>query len=366
MKITYKLLIDTSKDNLTKIFNNSFLANNLNKNAFAELILKQISILDFAEKKQGKGSSSKEWLEKLNVINNTNVKLIDVSNLNINEMYDEINYINVYIKNVFKYDLSKNESVETVQKVESKTVNDTPTKQSFQYGGSPFSTYGFNPENITTEGIKEQIVRDMALKRMIEEVRSGRFYQYKTKPISIIIFKYIIGIIALLFALLIIVKLVIAAVIGAVNLNINSNSGSRNLFGWILFTDIITILGSIWLTYSMFKNSKNENYKYYFIWPNAMLIIFVILFNLVSSLIEEVPYYQNQNWWINNNSKETIRLFFVYLYIVFTLSGIGFFLFLISIMTIFLNPKLDLERIQLKQEEIYREIKQSMSQNDKL
>lgn len=371
MKITYKLLVETATTNLTKIFDNPTLCNGLNKESFYSLVLKQISILDLAEKKDKQKSTSKKWLDKLNEINNSSLKLMDVKKLTLNEMFDDLNYISIYIKNVFKLDLYTNQSTEDVQKIESKPMNSANNDNNTNpYNSAPY--FGFDSQNfMNNNNLQEQFIQNLVVRRLMDEVNSGVFYRFKSKPKYIVILKYIIGAISFIFGLITLAKIIISIPIGS-TLNYmmsDGKTGKLNLVNWSLTFDILMVLGSWLLSYSMFKITKNENLKYFFSWPSAMLIIVALMINsLLVGLVNNLPFFQKSDLWTApelNNAPTTINLFYAYLYLTFVLAGIVLLLFVVSFMTIWLNPKVDIERIKLKQEEIYKELKSSMS-NDKL
>lgn len=365
MKISNDKLIKTVNDNLTKIFSNSILVNSLNNVSFCDLVVKQISILKFAEEKETKSTKSKEWLDKLNKLNNSTLTLSNVNYYSNQEALDEANYIKVYIQNVFKLDL---DNLDKAPEQTAEQVNATPYNASNNANPNPnpnaqaFGGMGFNPYG--PQGSMEQYIAFAANTRFTQEMMQNKFYIYKTKPKAIPIIKVIMGMMILLLTLMIVAKIVLSSIVGDFNIiGTDQKEWTFAFANYNLTSDILFILAGAWLSYTYFKKPINENEKFYIDWKRSSFLMILFIFFVIYYLISYVQLLGIQsNWVVSNDTTKTL----IYATIYLTFAGVGlFFLYIIFyiIAVSCVNPKVDRERCAMRLQQIYEEIKNEMSKS---
>lgn len=371
MKISNDKLIKMIDDNLNKIFSNSQLVNSLNSVSFCDLVLKQISILKFVEEKENKGSKNKsdKWLDKLNKLNNSTLTLSNLNYHSNEAALDDVNYIKVYIQNVFKLDLDN---------LEKGDENDVEQVTATPYNAAAGATVGagaasetsssnpsFNPfaSPYGSQGSMEQYIYFAANTRFTQEVMSNKFYVYKTKPKAVPIVKIIMGIILLILSLMIVAKIVLSAIVG--NFPITVDSGEQREFAFAnynLASDILFILAALWLAYTYLKKQNNDNYKYYIDWKRSSFLMVLFVFFVIYYLINYVDLLAIENKWVVNDQEKNLILITIYL----TFAGVGVFFgyivfYIISVAC--LNPKYDGTRCQMRINQIVEEVKNEMSKS---
>lgn len=361
MKINSNQIIENAKKNLDKLFSNSFLLNKLIDVQFKELVVKQISILNYYEKKDKKNKKSEAslFLKKLNEINNTNFSFVDIEYSKLEDAMDDVNYLKTFINNVYKVDLDLSQQKEQeIIKVD--TVNDIKNNTS---SGNGVFMGGFNmPMDgmFNQEMFQEQLFRKMAYDKYYSEVMKGEFYEYKTKPLSIIIFKYIIASLILLFVLSIIVKVIFQILIGTIYYNnVNGNPQPMSLFNvFSTLPDVMMVLFMVFIFYRLIKPTKNDNIKYFIQWKSLVLFFSFILISLTINIPEIIKWYSNRDSWENLPSNMgKIQNMHIYLAMSFVYYGEFVLLtILVAIASVF-NPKKDSERINKKLESLYNDIK---------
>lgn len=362
MKINKEKITSILTTNLNKIFTNSFLLNKFNDNVFADLVLKNISILAFLEKKSRSKSSKKEytnWLKKFNEVLGEEKTIIELNYETHEEVLDDVNYLSTYIKNIYKIDFDNNiieeKKVEDVEKVDSKIVDE----DSFNSFGSPFGrTNSSINSSAAFSSFQEQFYQQKTMERFYTDLISGKFYQYKSKPKIIPILKYLTGTIMLCFVITLLTNIIFAAMLKQLpvpNSGSNNENKSINLLQSILNETLVIILIS-YLIYKLLNWKKNDNIKYFYSWKLMLFVGVILLFSTIWSIVSNVQIW-NFSEQILSNSTVNKTNFYGYMYSTFVSYGfLGLWIIIVPISTIF-NPKLDLERSKKKKEMIYQEVK---------
>lgn len=350
MKINSNQIIESAKNNLDKLFSNSLLLNKLNDNQFKELIIKQISILNYYEKssKVKKDKKANEYLKKLNEINNNKDSLIDVKYSKLEDALDDVNYLKTFINNVYKINLDSNQSNDEI--IKAKPINNpSNVNNDFINNGNGMPMNGmFSPEML-----QEQWYRKVAYDRYCAEVIKGEFYEYKSKPLSIIIFKYIIAALMVVFMISIIVKIVFQILVW--DIKISNSKDPITIFGLGSASDIIMILFMSFTFYKLIKPTKNDNIKYFLQWKLLTIIFSIILISLTMNIPDLVQWYSNKQWEELNPTK--VKDMHIFLIMCFVYYGEFLLIIIFVIIASVFNPKKDIERIDKKMESLYNEVK---------
>ncbi|KFB07289.1 hypothetical protein [Malacoplasma iowae] len=357
-----KKLLSEIDSNLKIIFNSSALLNKLKDETFEDVVLKQISILKFIEKKaKVKESDADLWIKKLNDINGSKREFIELNYSNQDDIVDDINYLSVYVQNMFKKPLSEfkkddiklNISSNDNKTVDSK-VNDNMNANPmvppmFQNGmGNQFNS----PENYQLWQNEMQMM--VARNRLQQMVNTGEFYQYKTKPLIIRIIKYIISGVAIGLALISILIGIFLLLSNGIKISSAGKEDVLTINYFTLISQIIYALLFLWIGYIFLKPLKNDNQKYsYNKFLGYMMLIIIIYFFFSQITVSFL--YQNISI-VESNSQQKIGFngFIVCNFIQVGLFGIAL---IVNILGLVFSPKPDIERINAKLAQIMDELK---------
>lgn len=357
-----KKLLSEIDSNLKIIFNSSALLNKLKDETFEDVVLKQISILKFIEKKaKVKESDADLWIKKLNDINGSKREFIELNYSNQDDIVDDINYLSVYVQNMFKKPLSEfkkddiklNISSNDNKTVDSK-VNDNMNANPmvppmFQNGmGNQFNS----PENYQLWQNEMQMM--VARNRLQQMVNTGEFYQYKTKPLIIRIIKYIISGVAIGLALISILIGIFLLLSNGIKISSAGKEDVLTINYFTLISQIIYALLFLWIGYIFLKPLKNDNQKYsYNKFLGYMMLIIIIYFFFSQITVSFL--YQNISI-VESNSQQKIGFngFIVCNFIQVGLFGIAL---IVNILGLVFSPKPDIERINTKLAQIMDELK---------
>ncbi|EGZ31562.1 hypothetical protein [Malacoplasma iowae] len=357
-----KKLLSEIDSNLKIIFNSSALLNKLKDETFEDVVLKQISILKFIEKKaKVKESDADLWIKKLNDINGSKREFIELNYSNQDDIVDDINYLSVYVQNMFKKPLSEfkkddiklNISSNDNKTVDSK-VNDNMNANPmvppmFQNGmGNQFNS----PENYQLWQNEMQMM--VARNRLQQMVNTGEFYQYKTKPLIIRIIKYIISGVAIGLALISILIGIFLLLSNGIKISSAGKEDVLTINYFTLISQIIYALLFLWIGYIFLKPLKNDNQKYsYNKFLGYMMLIIIIYFFFSQITVSFL--YQNISI-VESNSQQKIGFngFIICNFIQVGLFGIAL---IVNILGLVFSPKPDIERINAKLAQIMDELK---------
>lgn len=393
----------------------------------------QISVLRFLEKRltdtkliEKQISESKKKKQKLDLIEIKDLDKSDIymkkfkelssSSAEFNEfeevkktedIKDTIKYLDVFLKNTFnkdlKYFLENKPSEETVkaEKIEDNFEPQLNENQSFEsnksgmFGGGMFGNgmFGGPTPNVSYENFVEQQLMGLASGELRNQITSGKFYLYKTKPKIMLFLKNILGSLLILTSLVWVLVLITQSI--TTSLQAKSLSAmwygdpndstpivldaGNTFFTYILY--ILLICCFAFTGYKYLVNKKNENTIYGF--DKRAAIMYIVLMLIISGtfifyLVTWIPHidaikslsvgtYIPQNSSSSNspssvtvtNSPTAVITFQICTWAI--LSGLILFVLLITGFIIaWINaPKIDEERIQLKTQELIKEIKET-------
>lgn len=404
-------IYDKLYENLNIVFNSKEILMQLSDENFKDLILNQVSILNFLEnelpssillKKNSKSKNAeprndaKSFLDKLNTILSSNKDFLNLNFTKESDIDDEVNYLSVYIKNTFKKDLSefKKDATAKPESVKAEFTNSNsnvgggvgsiPTGNQ-KSSNSNFSNPYFGGGMGDPMYFQEQIFYQMAQQRLRQEISTGTFYLYTSKPRIIPIFKKIMGCLTIIYVVLSIIALIMCSV-SSERLSIGESTAisltgydpgnsvllsniTGGFFTTSIFLQVITIIVALFFAYQMLMPRKNENLMYSFSWMNiAFIVVWIILFisNVITSFSVSykcIDYFHTADSNLYNNGNESyISTYDASVYIqtvAYSLLGV---MVVLAIATAVMAPKKDIERVQLKLQEYISEMKKASSQ----
>lgn len=153
---------------------------------FQNIIKKEFNIL-FYLNKQNKSSQvlSNKLLDRFNELSKCNFVIDQTINYSDNfQLIDDINYLSIYIKNIFKVNISDLNKLDESNVQEVKT-DDSNFRQSANTYANPFEKFaGANTNNNPFLQMSAQI-------KLKDDIKSGKVYIYKSKPKAIPVIKKI-------------------------------------------------------------------------------------------------------------------------------------------------------------------------------
>lgn len=278
-KITYKSLYEKCCANLDFVVQPLVAEKITSSKPFQEQIRKQLCILSFLEKKAKiKSGQAKKIVEKYTEIVKSEPKLDYVPATNdLNNLSDEINFLPVFVQNVFKTPIEKISSAATTPKIDQPAPEQAPNPTSPMFGQ-------FNQANLN-----KQIVMSMAQARVMQEASMGKVYIYKTKPKIMPILKLCIGIVLVLGS--------IFSVLMAVGIILSPNMYGTPPPDGVQFNSITYFLIAIMLIFNSFNyfsqwikkgtKKQNDNLLYHFSFFNSMFMLITIAIFFIFGGIED-------------------------------------------------------------------------------
>ena len=325
----------------------SAIADGLKTQQLQNIFEKQINVLGFLvrhnkskDKKLNEIITKYNTLSKKNFILDTKVFYEDVDLLN-----DDINYLGIYIRNIYKIDLDaliKGKKADIVQS----SVSEVQQKD--RGFGNKFGSFAMpglgNMEGIPNESNPYFI--SLANIRLNDEIRKGNVYAFKSKPKLIPIFKYIIVTFSFL-AMIACILIGIGMILSKDDMHPHDNGADFTWMGSFYF--IFTIcLGLI--AYTILKpmltltptKKKNDNFLYYFRWQNVIVSLgFFVLFILISSVSNDV----NVFLIFSTTIPKTVNMWVWFCGLILLLISLASIIGL-TIGSALLNPKSDRERME--------------------
>lgn len=354
-----KKLISEIDSNLKIIFNSSTLLNKLKDSTFENVVLKQISILKFIEQKSKiKESDADLWLKKINDINGSKHDFEKLEYSNQDDIADDINYLSVYVQNMFKKPLSEFKKDDIKLNINSKENQSEQSKTDINTNMPPifakdFSNQFNSPENFEMWQNEMQVF--VARNKLQQMVNSGEFYQYKTKPLIIRIVKYMISAVAIGLAIVSILIGIFLLMSNGVEITVGGQKQtplSSNYF--TLISQIIYALLFLWMAYIFLKPLKNENqiYSYNKFFGYMMLVIITYFF--ISQISISFVYQSAEITTTRLEQKIGYNGFVICNFIQVALFGVAL---IVDILGLVFSPKPDVERINAKLAQIMEEMK---------
>ncbi|MEG2463676.1 MAG: hypothetical protein RSA87_00575 [Malacoplasma sp.] len=391
-----KELKTSLNENLKLVFSSNELINHISDDIFFKLILKLISLLFQIESKLNlTKKTSEKMLSELNVITKTHNTFMDVEIDEYFEVKDEINYLDVYLFNIYKKHLkdfvsdvnlnnSKNEkndsanisSLDLPQDEKARNI-DMPYKANDSPIHTPInSTYNqpFNNSsniNINPQDVQEQVYYQIANQKIMQETKSGAFYIYDSKPKIVPLIKKIFYVFFCINGLIFLLPF-LSYILSAGLIVPQWKDGVRieeGPLGTDPFTCLTYLMFSIFSLFygakNLLKKETNENLIYYFNWYFFLFIaIFLVfsLFNLINNFSTQFKYLPEIIGFNSGATSSKLMWYQIYLYSTITSYSFIGLMCLMAIFMSFLNPKKDIVRINEKISQYVNEIKRQQQQ----
>ncbi|MDR1991738.1 MAG: hypothetical protein LBP70_03360 [Mycoplasmataceae bacterium] len=252
---------------------------------FQTIIEKQLNILAYLEKiNKSKKNESAELLTTYNQLSGKNFTIDkNVSFIDNEALVDDINYLNVYIHNIYKIDIEALAAGKDA-KISQPTVSEVaPVAAS---SGFPFAAGAAmnnlppnqNPINLTTANL-----------RIHQEAMQGKVYLFKTKPKYMPLLKWIASALLLLFSMsMIFIGVGLICSKNSIHAN-NISVGDHVLSDYLDFLTALPYffiaLANGFMCYQtiapLLKKNNNENRVYAFVWRYYLLIIILFCMLLI-------------------------------------------------------------------------------------
>lgn len=363
-----KKLIKETIGKLEIIFNNSILSSHLNEDTFKDIVLKQISILNFIEKKSkiSKPQAS-EYLKQLNQKTNSSFNFQDLSYKNESDVEDDLSYLDVYIKNIYKKDIkeflnegdsTKGSKKDEPKKVEySRRIDPNEKTNTNNQNGFP----GMNPQQ-QAAFYQEQVYIQMAREKLGKEIMDGTFYKYSSKPKVIIYLKRALSGLSIALALMSVIQLVFYFLWAGIPYFLPNNNVQEphtdkvNAFNVI--TQIIYIGVFVYVAFLLIRPTKNENNLYGFNTFIGVIVLVFLIFYIMDGVLSIRMRFDFQLADPNNQHHVSISDGIKIGY--FVQIGIYAAIFFVTLLCVVFRPKVDNERIERKMLSLIDEIKQQV------
>ncbi len=256
---------------------------------FQDLIKKEFNILFFLiRKNKSSNELPNKLLKEFNDLSKLDFKIDETYEQNDGyQLVDDINYLSIYIKNIFKVDINDLSKLDV--KVEDNQQNN--------YQQSANTNSNFNSQAAFAAGTfnnQNPFLQASAKMRLQSEIRSGKVYVFKDKPKIMITLKWILIAIFALFTIALILSGVFVFLCNNFKNGKQYNNGTDVMINTI-FSGIIYVLMAITFIYYDYriyldafdKKKANDNLKYRFDY-NSMyfliaIFIFIYIFDLFSN-----------------------------------------------------------------------------------
>ncbi|MDE5651711.1 MAG: hypothetical protein K2H80_01485, partial [Ureaplasma sp.] len=302
-------------------------------------------------------------------ITGKNLKFNDNENSyqNLTDIKDTINYLNVYILNTLGKNFEqiedelKNINENSVNSTDSINKNDQVINEEISKNDNEHFNQKLSDEEllrrsgVTMHDVADQLIQNQSMIYLQRNIRKGKVFIYDSKPKIIPIIKYLAF---ALFIIIFILSVANYAILLSQNgkLQLKNQNGELYAFGFVSpvpFQQILLgcIIGII--CWSIIRNIKNDNNKYFLSWGWMLFYtLFLLVVNLVSQesqfLLFRYNSFLSQLESINSNLdyletwKSFIKIFQILEYISF---GIYALLLACVIVGSIYNPKKDINRI---------------------
>ncbi|MGL5640398.1 MAG: hypothetical protein ACRDCD_01950 [Mycoplasmoidaceae bacterium] len=287
------------------------------------------------------------------ILNNLNKK-VEFSKEKLDneiDIKDNINFIRVFIKNLTHKDL------ESFTAEEIKKDNNSSTEEKTQTTENSTSSGEYNYGNY--EDYKKNILNQMVQKRLAEDMLSGKYYFFDSKPKAVPILRYVIGVMIILASLILLSIVIVGSMTKLKLLNKDGEVVDLTLFSnpFTMIFIIIFICLFIFSGYKYLIPVKNDNAKYNLSNLSLGLSVFggILLLSLsiqpLSQLDSIIKQYVDAG-----TTKENIELFKAWNWIMLSLSLLLISFGIPMIINYVVRPKKDLKLTQELTEKYKREI----------
>lgn len=337
------------------VLSNNQLSENLNDKIFFNSFSTLLNNFRLLENKiKPKVSLIDKYTGSLNKLN----KKVEFSKNKLDneiDIKDNINFIKVFIKNLTHKDLESftAEDIQTNNSNESKT-----SQENVQNNENDKSNTAYNYGNY--EEYKNNILNQMVQKRIADDMITGKYYFYDSKPKAVPILRYIIGIMILIAASLLLAIIIIGSITRLMLLDAENTPKEFSLVFSSPFTLMFIILFVCLLIFSGYKHLipiKNDNFKYNLSNLSLGLSVFggiLLLSTNIQPLIQMDELVKK--FVAAGTTAHNIELFKIWQWIFLTLSILLISFGIPMIINYVLKPKKDLNLTQELTEKYKREI----------
>lgn len=350
MEKNYKDIQESLIKNLDIVFGNKTTSTYLAGNkSFQDIIENLLGCLSYCIQKTKSSETPLTNLKnKFKKIINRDLNIKTKKYKDIYELLDEVNYLNVYVKNTFKADINELSKINNEPKtndVELK-VNQSSTSQAQQ--------------NISA--INDLTKKLSAHQSLNEKIRSGKFFIYDSKPKIIPILRKTFLILSALFCLTV---LLISCFMIAVQKFKNGFEEPYNYSSTIFLGVIYVIytLGISWYVYKLLKHeytNKNENeiYHFKFTYLSILICLFsiIFIFDLFSFKFSgHTSFFDSFQYILKNNLNIQLQLWGWYVSTLI-LMGILILMIITYVAGVSFNSKVDVAKINEIMADIQNEL----------
>ncbi|WP_391591964.1 hypothetical protein MCAV_01230 [[Mycoplasma] cavipharyngis] len=388
------------KKYLEILLTSQLIVNDLKNSELKQTLLKALNIFYYLSEKIGRLSEARKIIEQYNSFSEE--KFVLSKNISYQEDYqliDDVNYLNVFIKNVYGEEITSLKKIEPNKDLDANSldnnsfvksnqfdqnnINNKTKSEQIQESYSAFNGFGFGT-NKNLRQVFDETSKSLFLQQQIQkEISNGSLYIYKTKPREIIFLKYLllvffsfVTILCIIFSIAIFLNtktlLSIQQLENILDKNIVDSLRTRNQTDIPLFpinTISVTLLFLIFSVYMQIRiyrelwNNDNDNTKYFLSTKILVLIIFLIIISLVLDrtgvFINSIFRFANNaiNYFSNTEPNSANVALYSTIYYSFMLIIIfSLICILLLVAAFFFNPKFDRQKIDQRINEINLEL----------
>lgn len=320
---------------------------------FQDLLKKELNILFFMNKKNNSNSSAcKKLLEKFNELSKQEFKIDNFNKINdFDQMVDDINYLSIYIKNIFKVDIKDLNKIDVKPAESVQVINEKDTQQTNPYA-SYMSAMGAAMNN---PSFGNALLEMPARARLQAEIRNGTVFAFESKPKIIPLLKKILAIFLCLFTCSLLLTGIFITICGSFK-NGRTDSGTDETN--VLTNGIMYMLISLMFAYYCYrfvneaysKKIKNDNITYHLTFNLWLILFFSYLLIFLtdvftSKYLGHVSFFDSFKFILEDNQNIVIPLWGWFVCDIISLSFFIFILILLIIAKIY-NPRPDNKRME--------------------
>lgn len=348
-----------------------------NDSIFQKIFIECVGIVNFIETKYNiESENTSRYAQAYYAICNKNLLINDDPKLYKNpiELEEKVNYLNTYLINRINMDfkqledslkVTSNESNDEIVKVDSIDKLDN-SNNNFQSSGQRMSDEEvLHKSGYTIHDVADQLINTQATIILNRNVTNGKVFIYKSKPKIIFGIKIVTFISFIFLMLLSIVSYgILMSQNGKLNYNVgNDQNPNIQPFGFVNplpYIQIILVIIISLISFSLIKNIKNDNARYYMPWGWLSLYCIFLLIIIMTAGETRLLLFGWDNFlnifkkWNNvtstgewtESSKLVIQILEIWKILQYCIYGlIGIIVVCVIIAAIF-NPKKDIERMQ--------------------
>lgn len=340
-----------------------------NDSIFKNIFIECVGIVNFIENEYNlENQHASRYVQAYFAICNEKLTINDDPKLygNVVELQDKVNYLNTYLINKANMDFDELEKtlktvneepikVEVVDNVENPTINAT------HIGGQRISDEEvLQKSGYTVHDVADQLINTQATILLNKNIASGKVFIYKSKP-PIIFWIKITAFISFILILLLSIASYAILVSQDKKLNftyLDSNKNEKEAaFSFVNFIPYIQILlffMILMISFSLIKNLKNDNSRYYMPWGWLSLFVVFLFVITLSSLETRIIFFNYNDLWnnlqntnkTNLNANHVWQLIEVWKIIQYCIYGLLSLIVICIVTAAVFNPKKDFERMQ--------------------